>query len=104
MKSQSGSSILPLWLRVRKLGVVWTVAVRREPPNQGVFRTAEVMIPAMIWDLQERFPPLDVPPSEGLASGWQSCHGKTRLQTGFNHRRRRTTSTLHPTVTKSWDL
>ena len=27
------------------------------------------MIAAMIGDLQERIPPLDVPPSEGLASG-----------------------------------
>jgi len=27
------------------------------------------MIPAMIGDLQERVPPLDVPPSEGLAFG-----------------------------------
>ena len=39
------------------------------PQDPGAFRPGEVMIPAMIGDLQERIPPLDVPPSEGLASG-----------------------------------
>ncbi len=37
------------------------------PQDPGAFRPGEVMIPAMIGDLQERIPPLDVPPSEGLA-------------------------------------
>ncbi len=43
--------------------------------------------PAMMRDLRERVPPLDLPPLEGLASGGRSPHFN------FNDRRQRTTST-----------
>ena len=58
------------------------------------------MIPALIWDLQERVPPLDVPPSEGLASGGTSRDCGTSPSIDFDHRRQRTTLPVHPEVEK----
>ncbi len=54
------------------------------------------MFPAMIWDLRERVPPLDVPPSEGLASGGASRRRGISPYTDFNHRRLGTASTITP--------
>ena len=52
------------------------------------------MIPAVIRDLQERIPPLDVPPSEGFASG----RAPANPHIDFDHRRPRTTSPVLPEV------
>ncbi len=50
------------------------------------------MIPEVIGDLQERVPPLDVPPSEGLATGGTSRHCGTSPNIDFDQRRQQTTS------------
>jgi hypothetical protein len=60
------------------------------------------MIPAIFWDLQERVPPLDVPPSEGLASGGTSRHCGTSPHIDFDHRRPRATSPVRPEVEVAW--
>ena len=39
-----------------------------EPWERGALSSGKVVIPAMIGDLLERVPPMDVPPSEELAS------------------------------------
>ncbi len=39
-----------------------------EPWDRGALSSGKVLIPAMIGDLLERVPPMDVPPSEELAS------------------------------------
>ena len=49
------------------------------------------MIPEVIGDLQERVPPLDVPPSEGLATGGTSRHCGTSPNIDFDQRRQQTT-------------
>jgi hypothetical protein len=54
------------------------------------------MIPAMIGDLRERVPPLDVPPSEGLASGGKSRHCGTSRHIDFYRRRSGTAATVRP--------
>ena len=64
----------------RPMGFACAVGVGFGPPEvllehlEGAFRPGKVRIPALIGDLRERVPPLDAPPSEGLASGRpQSC-------------------------------
>jgi hypothetical protein len=56
----------------------------------------QVMIPAMIGDLQERVPPLDVPPSEGFVSEGTSRHRWTNSHIVFDQRRPCTTSHFRP--------
>jgi len=69
------------------------------------------MIPAMIWDLRERVPPLDVPsldvpsldvpPLEGLAFGGTSRHCGTSPRFDFNHPRLEAASTGRPSTKTS---
>ena len=62
------------------------------------------MIPAVIRDLRERIPPLDVPPSEGFASRGTSHRCGTNLHIDFDHRRPRTTSPVRRKVEKRCSL
>jgi hypothetical protein len=90
--------------KVAKISKVWVVlGEARHPLHRGALRKVEVMIPALIWDLRERFPPFDVAPSEGPAYEGTSCHCGTSSHIGyidFDHQRSRTISPVRPEVEK----